>query len=187
MSTVVYDPIHREIPEFFGLTLEDLFRAKGPHAWVDFELGEIDEDECLRRFFDDGREFDHGAFRRTVRAAYRFVDEGMEQLLGDLRKAGYAMHALSNYPSWYHMIEERLQLTRYLEWSFVSCELGVRKPDEAIYRCALERLEVAPEKCIFVDDRGKNCKGAAAVGMQAIRFESSERLRSQLLQAGLAF
>jgi len=31
------------------------------------------------------------------------------------------VHALSNYPCWYHIIEEKLQLSRFLSWTFISC------------------------------------------------------------------
>jgi hypothetical protein len=46
----------------------------------------------------------------------------MEQLLGRLKAAGYEMHALSNYPVWHQMIEEKLRLSRFLSWTYLSCE-----------------------------------------------------------------
>ena len=47
----------------------------------------------------------------------------------ELRDAGVAMHTLSNYAPWYRQIEQRLGLSRYLPWTFVSCETGSRKPE----------------------------------------------------------
>ncbi len=52
---------------------------------------------------------------------YRYLD-GMPALLSRLKAAGYPMHAMSNYPSWYRMIEDKLQPSQYLSWTFVSCE-----------------------------------------------------------------
>jgi len=54
----------------------------------------------------------------------------MEALLGRLAGSGYELHALSNYPSWFQLIEEKLQLSRYLSWTFVSCTgpMEVRPP-----------------------------------------------------------
>ena len=43
----------------------------------------------------------------------------------------------------------------------------MHKPQPEIYRLAAERLEVAPEECLFVDDLRENCEGAEAVGMTA--------------------
>ncbi len=53
--------------------------------------------------------------------AYDYID-GMPQLLRRLRAAGFDVHACSNYPVWYRLIESKLQLSRYLDWTFISCE-----------------------------------------------------------------
>lgn len=45
----------------------------------------------------------------------------MEQLLGRLAGSGYELHALSNYPSWWQIIEGKLQLSRHLRWTYLSC------------------------------------------------------------------
>ena len=81
MSTVVYDPIFAEIPGFFGLTLAEFFAAATPKAWIDFELGTVDEKDTMASFFRDKRPFDAEKFRSTIRDAYRFIDDGMEPLL----------------------------------------------------------------------------------------------------------
>lgn len=53
-----------------------------------------------------------------------------------------------------------------------SCEVGLRKPDEAIYRLAMNRLGVDdPSRCVFLDDFAWNIAGASAVGMQTIHVE----------------
>ena len=184
MDTLVHEPFHREIPAFFGLTLDELIAVKHPTAWLEFERGEIDEEEFLGRFFRDGRTFDRRAFKRAIADAYRWID-GMEELLGELAAHGHAIHALSNYPEWFQVIERRLGLSRYLEWSFVSCRTGVRKPDPRAFTGAAARLGVGPEDCLLVDDREPNCAAARATGMEALWFRSAAELRSDLARRGL--
>lgn len=184
MDTLVHEPFHREMPAFFGLTLEELMALKHPTAWIEFELGHLNESEFLTGFFRDGRAFDHGAFQRAVYEAYRWLP-GMEDLLRDLAGRGHAIHALSNYPAWYHAIERRLALSRFLEWSFVSCDTGVRKPDREAFAGALARLAARPEECLFVDDREANCAAALALGIPALRFTSARELRVELARRGL--
>jgi putative hydrolase of the HAD superfamily len=62
-----------------------------------------------------------------------------------------------------------------------SSDVGVRKPDPAIYRLACEGLAVAPERAAFVDDIDTNVEGARAFGLTAIQFTTTgevlERLR----------
>ncbi len=184
METLVHEPFYREVLGFFGMTLEEMLAAKHPTAWAEFEVGGIGEETLLARFFRDGRGFDHSAFKRAMAEAYRWLP-GMEELLGELRERGYAIHALSNYPPWYRWIEERLGLSRYLEWSFVSCHTGVRKPDRRAFTGALERLGVSAEECVFVDDREVNCAVARSLGMDAIRFRGASELRAELAGRGL--
>ena len=184
MGTLVYDPFYVEMPAFFGMTLDELIAAKTPGAWVEFELGRIDEHAFLDRFFRDGRPVDRPGFLRCVRDAYRLID-GVERILAELKLAGVEMHALSNYSCWYRMIEERTRLSRFLYWSFVSCDLGVRKPDPASFRLPVKRLGVEPDRVLFVDDREQNCAVAREVGLDAIRFEGAAALRRELVVRGL--
>ena len=184
MDTLVYNPFNREIPAFFGLSPAALLAEKDPTAWPQFELGQIDEPEYFRRYFRDRRTFDHVGFRQVVEEAYRWL-EGAQTLLCQLSDAGFEIHAFSNYPVWYRAIEARLGLSRYLEWTFVSCLTGIRKPTLAAYEQAARRLERAPEGCLFIDDRRENCEAAVAMGMPAIHFVDVAALRRELSQRGL--
>jgi HAD superfamily hydrolase (TIGR01509 family) len=186
MDTLVADPFRDAMPAFFGMTLAEMLEHKHPTAWASFERGELSEGEFLASFFKDGRAFDTAGFRSCVRAAYRWM-VGIEALLEALERQGVSMHALSNYPEWYLWIEERLQLSRYVKWTFVSCHTRLRKPDPGVFRLAARELGHAPEECLFIDDRRSNCDAARAVGMDAIVFDGDViRLAAELEQRGLA-
>lgn len=183
MDTLVVDPFRDVMPAYFGLTFEAMMRAKDPHAWVDFERSLIDEATFFERFFADRRAFDGAGLRDAVRDAYVFVP-GMEALLEALRAAGVQVHALSNYPCWYELIEAKLELRRYLGRRFVSFETGLRKPDPEAYAASARTLGVPPSACVFVDDRASNCAAAEDVGMQAIVFQDAGSLRDALARRG---
>jgi hypothetical protein len=86
-----------------------------------FERAEISEEELFRMFFADGRLFDGAALKQHMAGCYRYID-GMETLLQRLQSSGADVHAFSNYPVWWQMIEEKLLLSRYLDWTFISCQ-----------------------------------------------------------------
>jgi HAD superfamily hydrolase (TIGR01509 family) len=184
MGTLVHDPFFVEVPAFFGTDLRSLVKTKHPTAWVDFELGECDEAELGRRFFADGRTLDVEGLKEAMVTAYRWLP-GIEALLERLQTRGIEMHVLSNYPCWYQLIEDKLALSRYLPWTFVSCHTGTRKPDAAAYEGAAARLGVPCESCLFVDDRALNCQGARAVGMHAVEFTDADTLERELHARGL--
>ena len=181
MSTLVYDPYAVELPAFFSLSMRELFSRVHPTAWVRFERAEIDEQTFFQLFLPDHPEaIDGPALRAMLHGAYRFLD-GVEPLLQDLRASGIPMHALSNYPIWYEVIEDKLALSRYLSWQFVSWKTGIRKPDKGAYTGAARALGLRPDQCVFVDDRDSNCRAAAAVGMHTVCFDGdADALRDAL-------
>lgn len=185
MNTLVYDPIVEEIPAFFDMSLDQLYDAKHPTAWQQFERGELDPDTFYRIYFPDHPEpIDGQALQRTLYDAYRWLP-GIEPLLEDLADRGFDLHAFSNYPVWYRIIEQKLNLSRFLDWTFVSCKTGVRKPDERAYRTVLRQLDVPPTQCLFIDDRRDNCTAARRVGIDAVVFEDADQLRKQLQDRGI--
>ena len=66
-----------------------------------------------------------------------------------------------------------------------SCYLGLRKPEPAIYKRALDILGRPPERVLFIDDRIENVTGATNAGMKAIRFEGEASLHKQLATLGV--
>jgi len=61
-----------------------------------------------------------------------------------------------------------------------SAFVGLRKPDPAIYRLTCDRLGVAPDRCLFVDDVEVNCTAAADLGMAAVVFRSNEQAIAEM-------
>ena len=61
-----------------------------------------------------------------------------------------------------------------------SCELGIAKPDPAIYTYTCEKLGVAPSEALFLDDKAENIRAAEAVGLAGIQFRNIEQLQHDL-------
>ena len=84
-----------------------------------------------------------------------------------------------------HMVRELGWLSRFdvLVWSY---QLGIAKPDPAIYRYALEKLGTQPAETLFIDDKAENVDAAVALGMKGIIFSDVEKLRADLVDRGLS-
>ena len=184
MGTVVREPFLVDIPAFFGRSRHELYPLLSRDAWFAFERGDIDRATFGARFFRDGRPLDLDGLEAALIRSYDFLP-GMERLLDRLHRAGVAVHALSNYPEWYLLIEAKLALSRFLDWSFVSCRTGVRKPGPEAFLGAARPLGLAPAMCLFVDDRPDNCAAARAVGMAAIEFTDAAALEAALAEGGV--
>jgi putative hydrolase of the HAD superfamily len=86
-----------------------------------------------------------------------------------LRDRGYRTGLISNWDDRLAGILEGLGLADLLEPMIVSCDVGVEKPDPRIFRIALDRAQVAPERALMVgDNREADIEGARAVGMNAV-------------------
>ena len=183
MGTLVHDPFYEEVPAFFGMTLEQLLQVKHPSAWSACERGELSVEDMETSFFADARAYDIAGLRATMQRSYRWL-RGIEALLSALHSRAVPMHVVSNYTPWYAMIEAELSLSKWVPWSFVSCDVGSRKPDARYYAAVLERLSVPAARCVFIDDRDANCAGARAAGMHAIRFEDAVTTATALSALG---
>jgi len=69
-----------------------------------------------------------------------------------------------------------------LVWSY---QHNMAKPDPAIYKLTLDRLETKPEETLFIDDKQPNIDAAHALGIVGILFTTVERLREQIIEQGL--
>ena len=93
----------------------------------------------------------------------------------------YKTALLSNaYAEFAEILYTKFGLDDCFDVTIISGLVGMMKPDPAIYRLALERLQVAPHEAVFVDDMPENVEGAVAVGMHAIRFTTRKRSPSSL-------
>lgn len=115
------------------------------------------------------------------------LNEEMLAWVVALQDAGYPTAILSN------MGEDLLRYMRqefgwlaHFQHHTWSCEIGIGKPDPAIYTHTCERLGVAPETTLFLDDKPENIEAAAGVGLNAVQFHSYEQLRRELEARGLS-
>jgi FMN phosphatase YigB (HAD superfamily) len=83
-------------------------------------------------------------------------------------------------------IRERYEFPNLVRGAILSHELGVRKPDPAIYHAALKLSGTKATETVFVDDLKPNVESASKLGFQAIQFRSAEDLRRRFDALGLA-
>lgn len=145
------------------------------------ERGEIAipdfEQELARRLTThDGRAVEPEGLLGRMFAGFR-KQQPMFDVVRRLRREGVRTALLSN--SW-GMDYPREEWDEIFDATVISGEIGMRKPEPAIYRRAAELLEVDPAECVFVDDLGANVKGAVGVGMVGVKFVSAEQAIDEL-------
>lgn len=113
----------------------------------------------------------------------QYRDEVWE-LTERFRAAGGRTAVLSNCgPEVMNRVRTQRETSRFFDTMVVSWEVGLLKPDPAIYRLTLQRLGVEPPAALFVDDRPPNIAAAEAAGLHGFLFtgdESVPALRERL-------
>lgn len=152
-----------------------------------FERGQLSLEEYLdRTVFYRVRSFSRQEFKDFIYGRSEPLP-GSLALLGRLaRSRKYLLATLNNESRELNAYRiEHFQLRDYFSVFFSSCYLAAKKPDQAIYRMALQLTQRAPEECIFTDDRELNLECARALGLNCIHFENAAQLEHDLAALGV--
>ncbi|MGH6903990.1 MAG: HAD family hydrolase [Geminicoccaceae bacterium] len=112
--------------------------------------------------------------------------EGSVVILEELKAAGYELHGLTNWSAeTFPFARDRFAFLERFESILVSADVGLIKPDPAIFELLLARIGRTPAECIYIDDNPRNVAAAAALGLDAIAFEGPDQLRDSLTRRDL--
>ncbi len=130
----------------------------------------------IRAYYGRWTEMLGGALNDTVALLKELIDH-----------PNYRVLALTNWSA--ETFPIALGIFDFLHWFegiVVSGDERTRKPFRQIYDTLLHRYEVLPSEAVFIDDSLANVKGAEAVGIRGIHFQSADQLRSALKNHGVA-
>lgn len=144
-----------------------------------YDLGTVDADDLITAFARTtglpAKEVQQRIFGPSM------VRNGAILALSQSLRPQYKVGMLSNLSphtmDTYFTREERAQ---YFDDVVVSGDVGLVKPDPAIFTLACERLGVHPVETVFIDDSKANCAAAARLGIQAIMYTGIVALRRAL-------
>jgi HAD superfamily hydrolase (TIGR01509 family) len=99
------------------------------------------------------------------------LTDGLTDFLEAVNSQGYEVWCLSNDISeWSKKLRARFGLDKYIRGFVISGDVGVRKPEQAIFDYVIGQLTVSPRDAVFVDDQRRNLDVAATLGFGTILF-----------------
>ena len=182
LLTNAWDRAQRERAlEQFKLDQEE-FHDRHEMVVSSLERGKIGFDEYLdRTIFYRPRPFAREVFKDYVFSLSQPYREVLA-LAEELTKSGkYFMGTINNESRELNLYRiQTFGLCEIFSVFVSSCFVGLRKPEDGIYRMALEITQKTPDECCFIDDRALNLESARQMGMHTIEMHDVEQLRREL-------
>jgi len=152
-----------------------------------FERGKISLQEYLERtIFYRPRSFTPQAFQDFMFSLSQPHDENLQLAKELARSCRYLMSTINNESKELNLFRiQTFGLHEIFSLFVSSCFVGLRKPEDGIYRLALDITQRPPQECCFIDDRALNLDSAARLGMHVIRMENATQLRQDLQKLGV--
>jgi putative hydrolase of the HAD superfamily len=161
------------------------FETRHKEVVTGFEEGKVTLEQYLdRTVFYQPRKFSKDDFKTYMFSLSKPKSEVLEFTRSLARKC--LMGTLNNESR--ELNEYRIKqfgLSQIFDLFVSSCYVGMRKPDERIYRLALDLIQKTPEECCFIDDRPMNIDGAAKVGMRTVLMRDMGQLKKDLESLGV--
>lgn len=152
--------------------------------WIDLNEGKISQDTLLS-LYEHELNLDKAILSQLMiklEESLTLVDK-METLLFDLSDKGYSLFALTNNTiQLMRFLRERYSFWSLFKETVVSAEIGIRKPDPAIFKYLLDKHALNPNETIFIDDHKPNTKIAEELGMNGINFINYSQCLTELEQ-----
>jgi len=116
-------------------------------------------------------------FRRVLFELPPSLNNGISECLGQIRFDGYKIGIISNtgrtWGRYLREIQKKFEIFQFFDVFSFSDEMGVRKPESAIFKRTLKSLGVPPEAAVHVgDDLDADVGGAEAVGMKTVWYDN---------------
>ena len=180
-----------------GIPLDALGRAmmavasrEGANPLYELELGRMTEARFLSVLSDElSRALSRPVQLESFGEQYfenLHPNEPMISYMRELRARGFRMAiCTNNVREWEGLWRAKLPVEEIFDVVVDSAFVGTRKPEPRIYEITLERLGVAPERALLIDDVEVNCQAAQELGMRAIWFRETEQAIAEV-EAALA-
>ena len=187
LLTNAWDRTQREAAlERFQLD-RDEFADRHELVVSSFERGKIGWDEYLdRTVFYKSRPFSREEFKKFMYSLSQPDTEALTFAKNLADSGKYLMGTINNESRELNVYRiQKFEMRSIFKVFVSSCFVGLRKPEEGIYRLALDTTQQAPDECCFIDDRALNLEVAKRLGMHTIEMDHVGQLREGLQKLGV--
>ncbi|MCI9525468.1 MAG: HAD family phosphatase [Lachnospiraceae bacterium] len=171
-------------PEIYEKVADATVRSE---LWNEFDRSKMSDEEILEGFLAGAPECKEEILRfwDNIGSCIKCYDYAASWIQA-LQEKGYGVYLLSNYPRriYFQSIHE-LSFVELVDGAVFSFEVQATKPEPGIYEALLEKYQLQPTECVFVDDLRTNIIAANHLGMATIHFHTKSQAEEELRSLGV--
>jgi len=167
----------------YGFTDDNL-----PKVFEKFDLGEYSEDDIIDYFLKyKGVNSTKEKLREEI-DGYLKLNNLLFSFIKKLKSKGYKLVLLSNANSAFFtrkVFPTYPEIKEVFDEVIISSDIGMIKPNEDIYKYALNKIHSRPEETLFVDDGKNNVDAAQKIGMQGYIYTDFKSFKEHITMFGI--
>ncbi len=105
----------------------------------------------------------------------------------NLLKPRYKLALITDTIDIYESLVRKMGLYSLFDTLIISCEVGLVKSQKEIFKLASEKIGIAPEECVYIDDRAELIEIPKSMRFHTILFKNAEQLKKDLKSLGVKF
>jgi len=114
-------------------------------------------------------------------ASWTSINDSTKAYIQLLARKGVKIAILSNINfETVRFLETHEPWIATIENKIFSCELKCIKPEREIYEACMNKVRCMPHECVFIDDSRQNVEAARELGMNAVLFETAEKMKMDI-------
>jgi len=154
-------------PNIRNTIINDIFHSE---EWKKLDNGDITVSEAIDTIsMKSALKREEIALVFNLRAEIMFPLDDNVRLLPELKKLGFRLYYLSNFPlDIFEEIKSGYYFFKYFDGGIISSEVKLSKPDIRIYKFLLDHFELVPEECLYIDDIEENVRASEMAGMSGL-------------------
>lgn len=175
---------HYQSPLYFGMQMaedagisNDKFQALWKATEYNRTIGEITLEEVLEMIFKKNNCYSQKLLEditekriNAKRECFHHLHKEIIPMLSKIKEKGLFIGLISNCFSEEAKVIRESELFSYFDAAFLSCEQGVQKPEEEIFKRCIKALSVRAEECLYIGDGGSHeLEAAEKLGMKAVQ------------------
>lgn len=172
----INDMFRKEEKQKLNLLKEEILSLLITKDWVEFDRGTISQEKLVQKLPSNFHKKEINYFLNSLPNYLIPIEESIF-VLKKIKEKKYKTYVLSNFAKeLFNPIFSRNDFFKFFDGMIISHQVHTVKPEPEIYQLLLQKYNLTPTTCLFIDDLQKNIDVAKSFGIDGIVCTNQESL-----------